>query len=84
MFNTYINYLLLLIQNSDICNYADDATIYVCDKNLENITHKLENDCKVALEWFTNNFMKLNADKCHLLVIGQRCDDPVALEDWKC
>ena len=24
--------------------------------------------------------MKLNADKCHLLVIGQRCDDPVAVK----
>ena len=80
LFNIYINDLLLFIQNSDICNYADDTTIYACDKNLENITHKLENDCNVALEWFANNFMKLNADKCHLLVIGQRCDDPVAVK----
>ena len=24
--------------------------------------------------------MKLNADKCHHLVIGQRCDDPVAVK----
>ena len=70
LFNIYINDLLLFIQSSDICNYADDTTIYACDKNLENITHKLENDCNVALEWFANNFMKLNADKCHLLVIG--------------
>ena len=23
--------------------------------------------------------MKLNADKCHLLVLGQRCDDPVTV-----
>ena len=23
--------------------------------------------------------MKLNADKCHLLVLGQRCDDPVTI-----
>ena len=80
LFNIYINDLLLFIQSSDICNYADDTTIYACDKNLENITHKLENDCNVALAWFANNFMKLNADKCHLLVIGKRCDDPVAVK----
>ena len=55
LFNIYINDLLLFIQSSDICNYADDTTIYACDKNLENITHKLENDCNVALEWFANN-----------------------------
>ena len=54
--------------------------LYPLSCNLENITHKLENDCNVALEWFANNFMKLNADKCHLLVIGQRCDDPVAVK----
>ena len=46
-------------------------------RNLDNIVHKLENDCTIALKWFADNFMKLNADKCHLLVLGQRCDDPV-------
>ena len=80
LFKIYINDLLLFIQYSDICNYADDTTIYSCDKNLDNITHKLENDCNVALQWFADNFMKLNADKCHLLVLGQRCDDPVSVK----
>ena len=79
LFNIFINDLLLFIQNSDICNYADDTTIYTCNKNLDNIVYRLENDCSVALEWFADNFMKLNADKCHLLVPGQRCDDPVTV-----
>ena len=70
---------MLFIQNSDICNYADDTTIYTCNKNLDNIVDRLENDCSIALEWFSDNFMKLNADKCHLLVLGQRCDDPVTV-----
>ena len=78
-FNIYINDLLLFIQNVDVCNYADDTTIYTCDKNLRNITHRLEHDCSVALKWFSDNFMKLNADKCHLLVLGQRSDDPVTV-----
>ena len=80
LFNIYINDLLLFIQNSDICNYADDTTIYSCDRSLNNITHTLENDCNVALKWFADNFMKLSADKCHLLVLGQRCDDPVTVK----
>ena len=79
-FNININDLLIFIQNSDICNYPDDTTIYVCDQNLDNITHKLESDCDVALEWFANNWMKLNADKCHRLVIRQRCVHPVAVK----
>ena len=79
LYNIFINDLLLVIQNSDICNYAGDTTIYTCNKNLDNIVHRLENDCGIALEWFVDNFMKLNADKCHLLVLGQRCDDPVTV-----
>ena len=79
LFNIYINDLLLFIQDSDICNYADDTTIYTCNKNLDNIVHKLENDSTIPLKWFANNFMKLNADKCHLLVLGQRCDDSVTV-----
>ena len=80
MFKIYINDLLLFIQNSDICNCAGDTTIYSWDKSLDTITHKLENDCNVALKWFTDNFMKFNADKCHLMILGQRCDDSVTIK----
>ena len=33
----------------------------------------------MALKWFADNFMKLNADKCYLMVLGQRCDDSVTV-----
>ena len=79
LFNLYINDVLLFIQDVDICNYPDDTTIYTCDKTLRNITHRLENDCSVALEWFSDNFMKLNADKYHLLVLWPSSDDPVTV-----
>ena len=79
LFNIYIDDPSPFIQDSDICNYADDTTIYTCNKSLDNIVHKLENDSTIALKWFADNFMKLNADECHLLVLGQRCDDPVTV-----
>ena len=62
-----------------MCNYAVDTTIYTCDKNLRNITHRLEHDCSVALKWFSDNFMKLNVDKSHLLVLAQSSNDPVTV-----
>ena len=37
LFNIYIKYLFYLLKDTDICNYADDMTIYVCDNQLENI-----------------------------------------------
>ena len=57
-FNIYINDLLLSIQETDICNYADDTTIYTCDMHLDNVIFKLENDSKIIIEWFGNNYMK--------------------------
>ena len=47
---------------------------------VDNITHKLENDCNVALKWFAANFIKLNADECHRLVLGERCDDQITVK----
>ena len=54
LFNIYINDSLLFIQNSDICKYVDNTNSYYCDMNLANITHQLENDCGVALKWFSD------------------------------
>ena len=34
----------------------------------------------MALKWFADNFMKLNADKCHIVVLGKRCDDSVTVK----
>ena len=32
----------------------------------------LEHDFSLSIEWFENNHMKLNADKCHLLISGNK------------
>ena len=78
-FNIYINDLLLSIQDTDICNYADDTTIYACDNNLDNVIARLENDSSIIIQWFANNFMKLNTDKCHLLILGRNSNQYVTV-----
>ena len=32
---------------------------------------RLENDSSRIIQWFADNFMKLNTDKCHLMVLGR-------------
>ena len=78
-FNIYINDLLLSIQETDICNYADDTTIYACHKNIDNVIWSLENDSTVIIQWFTDNFMKLNTDKCHFMVLGKSSNQDVTV-----
>ena len=71
IFNLYINDLFFTIL-TDICNFADDTTPYTIDMTLENLMAKLECAAKSALEWFHFNGMKLNSNKCHLLVCGHK------------
>ena len=56
----------------DICNFANNTTPYVCDKNLEFVLIELENHPDMAFNWFENNYMKINLDKCHLLISGHK------------
>ena len=70
LFNIYINDLFFIIEQTDVCNYTDDNTLNACDMSLENLLRRLEHDSSLAIECFQNNYMKLNEDKCHLLVSG--------------
>ena len=70
LFNIYINDLFFIIEQTDVCNYVDDNTLNACDTSLENLLKRLEHDSSLAIEWFQINYMKLNEDKCPLLVLG--------------
>ena len=70
LFNIYINDLFFIIEQTDICNYAEDNTINACDMSLENLLRRLEHDSHLATVWFQQNYMKLNEGKCHLLISG--------------
>ena len=66
LFNIYLNDLLYLAESTNLCNFADDTTFYSCDKDLNSLITKLEHDSCLTIEWFENNSMKLNQDKCHV------------------
>ena len=72
LFNIYLNDLLWTIEDSDVCNFADDTTLYACDKELARVKEKLELSSKVAIEWFKINYMKLNSDKCKFIICGKK------------
>ena len=72
LFNIYINDLFYITEMTNVCNYADDITFYACESDLESLIQILEHDSMLATEWFESNFMKLNGDKCHLLLSGDK------------
>ena len=62
LFNIYLNDLFLFLEETEVCNYADDTTIYTSGPKVENVVVKLQNDALAICEWFPNNRMKLNED----------------------
>ena len=70
LFNVFINDIFLFVNKPKICNYADDTTIYACHTDLNNIIKNLEAYGSILSNWFSSNFMKLNDDKCHLMIFG--------------
>ena len=68
--NINLNDLFYLAESTIVCNFADDTTIYACDKVLNSLMNRLEHDSYLAIEWFESNSMKLNQDQCHLIVSG--------------
>ena len=67
--------MFFLPESTDVCNYADDTTFYACDTDLKSLIQRLEHDSLLAIEWFEHNSMKLNEDKCHLLVSGYKFEN---------
>ena len=68
LFNIHINDIFFALKRIDIYNLPNDTTLYVCSLNLKTVLETLEHNSELAIAWFEINYMKLNTDKCHLLI----------------
>ena len=69
LFNIFINDLLLATKE-DICNFADDNTLYTCDKDPEIASQRLNEELKLVLRWFSQNGMVANPEKFQAIFLG--------------
>ena len=67
LFNIYLNDLFWFRECTDVCNFADDTTLYACDYGVNALLQRIEHDSMHAIEWFESNHMKLKEDKHHLM-----------------
>ena len=67
-FSIFISDIFFDIIESDIVSYADDNTLHNFDFSLNNVISNLDKFTNSLLNWFGENHMKANADKCHLVV----------------
>ena len=72
LFNIYLNDLFFINIEYDLCNFADDNTLHLCDLSLDRLVHKLEASAKSVIKWFDHNYMNLNKSKWKFLISGNK------------
>ena len=84
LFNIFLNDIFYFINNGNLCNYADDNTLYSIGKSLNMVKENLKINFLIMQKWFYENHMVLNPGKCHYLVLGNRSNsDTINLNGTK-
>ena len=68
LFDIFLINLFFIIEDTDITSYADDNTPCISADNICVVIKSSEKASEILCIWFNDNLMKINADKCHLLV----------------
>ena len=67
LFNIYMCNPFPCDCETNISNYANGTTLYVCEPNTDIVLSKLEKDTSRVFTWFQNNYLKAYSGKSHLL-----------------
>ena len=70
-FNIYMCDLFLFMSESNVANYADDTTLYACEKNLPGVERKLESESLILFNWFQDYYLKANSGKSHVMLTNR-------------
>ena len=70
-YNVHGNDLLYTMSEiAHVYNYADDNIFCYCGRSTEEVVYHLKSIADLAIEWYNNNYMKVNADKFQLMILG--------------
>ena len=67
LFNIFMCDLFFIVNEIDFASYADDNTPFASGDRLDDVLDSLENASLKLFDWFSNNQIRANSDKCHLL-----------------
>ena len=75
LFNLFINDLVFFIQETEVCNFSDDTTVYSYSINYYEATQKLFSDTHIVLKWFKVYSMVANRGKFQVMFLGSQIDN---------
>ena len=67
-FNIFLCDMFFVLSQTDFASYAEDNTPYVEANNIDEVITILQNNSIQLFKWFSDNQMKANKDKCHLVI----------------
>ena len=70
LLNIFLNNIFFFLKDANLGNYADDSTLYACNKNLETVICNLRQEFFILSNWFYDNYLVLNPGKCHFMLFG--------------
>ena len=56
------------IKNTNVCNFADDNTLYDSGEDLSNILENLKHDMEILLKWFRIKSLQANSGKFQFMI----------------
>ena len=63
--------MFLILKTTSFTGYADDNTLFVVRENTTNVIESLEDIGENLIKWISDNLMKVNTDKFHVLLNSQ-------------
>ena len=64
--------MLWFVEKIDICNFADNNTVYHCTKSVNDVAENLQSDLTIAIKWFKDNQMMANPGKFKFVILGKK------------
>ena len=80
LFNLFINDLILFLYTAVLSNYTDDNNLCAIGNDKEETKRALVKDFQTVINWFYENYMVLNTEKCHYMCMGKDAEENEILQ----
>ena len=90
LFSLFINDLIFFIEQCTLSNYVNDNNLSISGEDKDIIKSMLSSYFMIVEDWFFENYIILNPEKCYFMCIGKNASDSellnfndLNLKSWK-
>ena len=80
----FLNNFIYTIEKSEVCNFADDNTIFSCGNSFEAVASSIKVNMSKSMSWPKTNQMVVNTSKLQVLLFDLNLNENIVLEVRRC